>query len=333
MRVTQHMMANSFSNNMNRNLYGLSKLQNQLSTGKNFTRPSDDPYGVAKSMTLNSELSTLEQYGKNIDEARSFMDVTDTAMQQISDSLNRMTELMVSLGNGGYGEDEYDAVAAEIDQIIAEIGQAMNTTFNGEYIFGGLDGINKPVSVETVEYTYIDEDGNEQTAEYNRIYVELDLDALKEADNTSRWVEVARGVEIEYGIDISDIISAEYLAQDDEGRYYIAPLDDLQTKLLSAIHDEDPDAVDDILDGLDDFKDFTTSVANTTAKVGAVYNRLQSASSQNEDITFNTTHILSNIEDIDFAEKMMEYAMAQTIYTSSLQTGSMILQPTLLDYI
>jgi len=42
---------------------------------------------------------------------------------------------------------------------------------------------------------------------------------------------------------------------------------------------------------------------------------------------------LSKSEDIDLAEKMMEFSTMRTVYQASLQTGAQILQPSLLDYI
>ena len=69
------------------------------------------------------------------------------------------------------------------------------------------------------------------------------------------------------------------------------------------------------------------------SKVGAMTNRMESAEEKNDQENLNMTDILSKTEDIDFTEKMMEYAVMQTIYMASLQVSAKILPTTILDYI
>ena len=45
------------------------------------------------------------------------------------------------------------------------------------------------------------------------------------------------------------------------------------------------------------------------------------------------TDILSQTEDIDFTQKTIEFSMAQTVYTASLQVSAKVLPPSLLDYL
>ncbi|EKN41414.1 flagellar hook-associated protein 3, partial [Clostridium botulinum CFSAN001627] len=52
MRITNKMMANSFMTDMNNNLENLNRINQQLTSGKNFSKPSHDPAGVIRSMQL-----------------------------------------------------------------------------------------------------------------------------------------------------------------------------------------------------------------------------------------------------------------------------------------
>lgn len=60
---------------------------------------------------------------------------------------------------------------------------------------------------------------------------------------------------------------------------------------------------------------------------------MEAAKEMNKETNFNMTEILSNIEDVNYAEKHMEFAVLQAVYISSLQTSAKILQPTLMDYL
>ena len=74
-------------------------------------------------------------------------------------------------------------------------------------------------------------------------------------------------------------------------------------------------------------------ISQIRSNVGAMENRMKSAKDTNEDQNYNMTSILSETDDIDFAQKTMEYAVLQTVYTATLQTSAKILNNTLLDYV
>ncbi|MEG0307381.1 MAG: flagellar hook-associated protein FlgL [Clostridium sp.] len=153
MRITHGVMVTSFLGDMNTNLNNMSKLQKQLDTGKLFSKPSDDPFRVARSMQMYTEVNANKQYNKNIDDATNWMDTTDTALSQGTSCLQRIRELMVSAGNAAYGSNELTAIKDEINEKVAEFGQILNTSFDGKYIFGGKDGASKPVKVEEIKMT------------------------------------------------------------------------------------------------------------------------------------------------------------------------------------
>ena len=61
MRITNKYMSNNLMKNLNDNKERLNNYNNQLSTGKQFSLPSDDPTGVATSMDLDSTISQNKQ--------------------------------------------------------------------------------------------------------------------------------------------------------------------------------------------------------------------------------------------------------------------------------
>ena len=74
-------------------------------------------------------------------------------------------------------------------------------------------------------------------------------------------------------------------------------------------------------------------IINSQAVIGARLNRLDSAESRatNDEITF--TEFLSNIEDADSAEAIMDYQQELLTLQSSLQAGSRLLFPKLSDFL
>ncbi|MDW8799704.1 flagellar hook-associated protein FlgL [Clostridium sp. A1-XYC3] len=148
MRVTNKMLANNYLSDMQTNLGKMRQLQQQMSSGKNFSKPSDDPFNVSRSMQMHTQIDANKQYNKNITNVINWLDTTDTALGQLGNVFQSIREKMVSAGNAAYGSDERLKIKDEINQRIGQISQVLNTSFDGEYIFGGTKGASKPVNAE-----------------------------------------------------------------------------------------------------------------------------------------------------------------------------------------
>lgn len=154
---------------MQRNLTNLNKIQQQMSSTKNFSKPSDDPLNVQRSMQLQTSIDANSQYGTNIKTALSWMETTDTTLGQIGTVLTNMRSNLVEAGNAGYGQDDRDKINDEINQQVSQLAQLLNTNLGGEYIFGGTQGLSKPVTTENYSITreITDDDGNTTTDTYD----------------------------------------------------------------------------------------------------------------------------------------------------------------------
>lgn len=93
MRITNNMLINNMKNYINNNLSRMDKYQNQMATGKKISVPSDDPIVAARALKLRTDVSEIEQYKRNVKDAQSWMDITETALSNIGDVLHRAREL------------------------------------------------------------------------------------------------------------------------------------------------------------------------------------------------------------------------------------------------
>ena len=140
-------------------------------------------------------------------------------------------------------------------------------------------------------------------------------------------VEVSQGVLIDYNINAQDILE---FTDSKTGKKInvVEVLNDIISNLgeggdINKVTNENLGEMDSIISNL----------LQNRSKVGAMTNRMESAETKNKQENLNMTDILSKTEDIDFTEKMMEYAVMQTIYMASLQVSAKILPTTILDYI
>lgn len=145
MRVTFNMIANNVLKNLSSNLTRLEKLQNQLSSGKKIIKPSDDPVSTSRLIELKSTLNANKQYSRNIDFLKTELNVADKALQDISSTLTRVKKLAVRGANETLSEENRNAIAEEVDQLIDHLIQIGNTNVSGRYIFGGYKTSEAPL--------------------------------------------------------------------------------------------------------------------------------------------------------------------------------------------
>ena len=329
MRVTSKMMTNRYLRDANTNLNNLQKLTNQLTSGKEISRPSDNPYKVARSMQLNTSISTNKQYNENIKDTLNWLDSTDEALSQVSSTLERIRTLMVSAGNAAYGTDERNAIANEVNERIGELSQILNTSFDGKYIFGGTKTTSTPVNVVqdnngNNKLVFVDKNGQELELNSEDKYTQNQLNMI----NSKLTSEISQGVSIEYNINSMELLV--FKDSDGNTQNTMNLLSDIITNLTSS---DDTDAEKITGENLNDLDKVIQNVLKARAEVGAKQNRMESAEAKNEEANLNMTDILSKTEDIDFTEKMIQYSTAQTVYQAALQVSAKILPSTLLDYL
>lgn len=336
MRVTNKMLSNNFLYDMQNNLQNLKKLQGQLSSGKEISRPSDDPFKVARAMQMHTDISSNKQYNENIKDTINWLDQTDTGLNQLGKQFQRVRELMVSSGNAAYGSDERQKIKDEINGIVSNISQTLNASFDGKYIFGGTRGTSKPVGVKEEENNNI------------ITYKAADGTNLTDADPTmsERLVtEISQGVTVEYNVTSTDVLEFKYKKSNTSGEVnmdvknilenIVKHLDGNIAKADGSGWEQDTSAASDALMGqdLEDMDAVINNILKLRSQVGAKMNAMDSAQEKNLDENLNLTDILSQTEDIDITEKTMQFATAQTVYIAALQTSAKVIQPTLMDYL
>ena len=291
MRITNKMLSNNFLRDMKTNLNNLSTIQTQMATGKQIRKASDDPSKASKIMQIYSDIDANKQYNDNISNTTNWLDITDTALGDVGKVATRIQELLVSVGNAGYGDDQRTAVKDEINEKVSELSQILNTNYDGKYIFGGTRGTDKPTTADGTATT--------NTA--------LSLTAVSGSDDETHSkdklsVEISQGVTMDYNVTASEVIDYG------TGKSITALLTNITKSLDSGKNATDTAlAVTELTTtDLTGIQDFMTNVLKLRSQVGAKQNRMESALARNVDQNTNMTEVLSTTEDIDITEKSME---------------------------
>jgi len=294
--------------NLNSIMNKMDKSQNQLASGKTINKPSDNPTGAARSMQLNTDLVETEQYTINVDYSISWTETAESAFSNSTDIMQRARELAVQGANMGvYTQDSLDAIADEIEQLRQQMIVLGNASNGGRYVFGGAATINPPFEDK---YPPVD------------VYLSIPPTAAEvtqyigyNGDNSKIYVQVGAGVNIDINVPGGEPFASN-----------IAAL----TNLRNALRNGDADKIDKSLTDMDKAMEANLTVRSD---LGARSNRLELVKSRLEELGLNYNKLLSNNEDTDMAEVIMNLKMQENVQKSALSVGAKIITPSLVDFL
>jgi flagellar hook-associated protein 3 FlgL len=125
----------------------LADFQRQISSGRRISRPSDDPGGTATAIAERGELGGVEQYTRTADSATSRLTVADSALTDIVDRLSQAQVSVVSAQGSGKTAGEREVAATTLESVRDALAAALNTSFQGVYLFAGADSTSPPYVV------------------------------------------------------------------------------------------------------------------------------------------------------------------------------------------
>jgi flagellar hook-associated protein 3 FlgL len=134
--------------------------QKRVATGRRVEQPSDDPVGSVHALALRGQLQQIDQYGRNIREARMFLQATEQAFADIGEILHRTRQIVTQGANDTNDANAREALIQEIREIKRRLLQIGNQRPDGErYLFSGQTVHTAPIDVVGGVASYVG-DGN-----------------------------------------------------------------------------------------------------------------------------------------------------------------------------
>ena len=159
MRISSNMALDNFIFQQQQLLASFFDEQVKLSTGRAVSVPSDAPGQASRILKLTEVEESQQQLLENIRFAGDFLNTSDAALTDVTDSLIRVEEL----ASGAVGSlslpQERQAAAIEIDSILQQMVRTANRQFLGLYLFGGKDVKTQPVVGELDGVRYVGDTG------------------------------------------------------------------------------------------------------------------------------------------------------------------------------
>lgn len=277
------------------------KLQQQISSGKELTKPSDDPIVFSQASRLQLQLDNLSNYGRNITLATNKLNMQSTMITQAANISTRLQELTLQGANDTMSATDRKAIAIEMTQLKGQLLDLANTTDqNGEAIFGGFRA-KAPVFVT-------DNQGN---VSYT-------------GDNGVRMVEIGDGVSAPTGTEGLNSFMAVRVAGETNPRSAFTIIDD---------------AIDALNQGkstggtVTQMKGMVDHFSNVQTSVGSQLGRIDAQKSVNDNTGLTLKTALSSLLDTNMEEAATKFSQKTLSLNASQTSFSRISQLSLFNYL
>ena len=294
-RITTQMMSRNVLADINNAASQLDRTRQKASSGKELTRPSDNPYATARALKLRETVEGTRQHTRNAEDAIGWQDAAESALGAISETVRRVRELLIQASSGTTDAASRKVIATEVGQLIQEVKEHGNASYAGRFVFGGTNTDRPPYPAGA----------GDAYAGNNRLIAR----------------EIGPGVSLAINVPGSRVIGSG------AGDGILGALRrieaDLNANNAAALGGRDLAALDTQLDAL----------MVVRAENGAGSNRIESALSRLAEFEETTVRQLSATEDADFAQVMIDLNSQQAAYQAALKSGANIVQSSLMDFL
>jgi flagellar hook-associated protein 3 FlgL len=300
-RITNRSINRTVMDGLQTNLGRMQRLQEQLSSGRAVSRPSDSPVSTVSAMQYRSQLRQVEQHARNAQDGLSFLGMTDQTLTGMIGDAGRVRQLVLAGLNGTASGAEREALAAEVDSLRSGLLDAANSKYLDRPLFAGT--ANVPTAYDRVTGAFLGNAGDE-----------TDPGATGKVERS-----IAPGVSVRVNVTGPEVFGTN-------GEDLFSVLADVSAHLRAG----DTAALGADLSKLDDR---LLTIQNQLAKVGARYHQVETMRDRAENDKITLTHGLSEVEDIDLPKTIVDLQLQEVAYNAALSATARVIQPSLLDFL
>lgn len=356
MRIADNMNFNQVKDSLGRNRTEMSDLHNQAATMKKITKPSDDPVGASRLLVVRSELQGNEQFMKNQNLVRSFLDYSEQSLADLNEIFVRAKELAIGQSSGASANElSRKMVAREVSELFKQAVNLGNRKFADKFLFGGFKTLEAPFDPQG---NYSGDSGQSEIEVNNGVFVASNLpgsvvflgeDLYEKPGMRDRHKEREK--------DYGPVQNIELRTEEHDGDFESGGRGPASKKEES-IKKERTDQAGHVITGLNVFKvlknleigletndtaaiqntlnDLDTAASQVTTARAEIGSRVATLNNINEALQkakVDSKTLISSIEDADAFETYSDLNRTETNLKATLSTSGRLIQPSLLDFL
>ncbi|WP_224983700.1 flagellar hook-associated protein FlgL [Geomonas agri] len=304
MRITPGMSADNAIYNLQQGRTAIDQLQEQIASGYNINRPSDDPLSTRQLLDLQEQIASGDQYSSNITKAETLLNVTNTSLTSMADLMQQVKKIAGDMVAGTLDAAGTASAVTNLTQLKSQLVDMGNTRLGDQYVFGGFS-TSQPFS---------------STGAFSGT---TDIPQVEIAPNSTVGTTVSGADLLNGGKPPATVGSGATAGQ--------GPVNILGSidALITAISNKD---MAGILDGVKNVKAGADQITVAQSDVAGRLVRLDNMKSMitNNQNTLKT--VFGDIQNVDYAKAGVMLSQQTTAFNAALSATSKLSQLSLLDY-
>jgi len=303
MRVTSNMMTDSLARYLTAQNEALYERQTIIASQKRINRPSDDPIGMGKVLDYRQTLSSIEQYGTNIQSGQKRLEITEITLDLVDELLQGVRA--IGLTESGGTTESRQLTAGEVKNMFDQVLDLANSKLSGNYMFSGYQTQTAPFSRDDALAMTFDQ----FTVTYNgdvgdaRFIVGQNTEITIDTDGRPLFQNAAGG-----GINIFDAMR----------------------DLIVALETDDTVAISAQADLIDHGR---KQINNLRAANSPILYQLEISENHWQNYKPKIQELLAREEDVDITQAVVELQSIELAYQTTLATTARITQQGLIDFL
>lgn len=336
MRVGTFWVYDQLASYMDQDASNLSQVQDEISSGKKFTKTSDDVVGAMTAMDYNLELNQDSRYKTGIDNANALLGDAAAPMQSTVDALDQAKELALQGASGTTGSEDMAALAQQAYAIRDELlGYANTKTSGGESVFAGFQTQSDAFNSSTYAYQGDANIINAQVSNSRKVAVNVPGGTAFSFSMGNSTTTESDGTAVSYSSSTNTDGTTTVTVQLSGGggsneTFSFQNYMQLANELGDALSAGDTRKVEALMTPLDDAYNQAVSVS---ADIGARQNTLTAQESENESDQTNAQTLLSDTQDTDMADAATKLEEYQTILQAISQSTANMVPQSLFNFL
>lgn len=276
------------------------KAQRQVSSGLRVERASDDPDHISELLQARASLSRSEQIKTNLGRVKSEVDSAEAAMAQAVKIMEDVRTVGAQAITGTQSAETRKILADRVGTLFRQLVGAANTQQEGRYIFAGNNDQSAPYALDNTGVdgvtAYAGGAATRQVEDDTGLLIPIARAANQIFQNSDPTKNVFRAV---HALQVS-------LAANDEAAYKVA------------------------------FDDVSSALKHLNSELGWFGNAQEAVNSALDHVQTRTMNLkvrISDLQDADLAEAILEMQTANTVRQAALQAKAQEDRRTLFDFI
>ncbi len=307
MRIATYNAYENSVANLQKRQTQLQTSQEQMTSGKRVSKPSDDPVAAARAERALAAITRADAHQRALDAARTNTQLTESALGDAGELIHQAREALLAAGNASYSDNERKTLAQQLSGLRDQLLSIANRSDGaGRYLFGGQAAAIPPFADTPAGVVYQGAAGDTNVASIYSL--------ATSTDGGRAWLQAPAAVAGDPPLSLFTVLDTAITSLGTAGNTDAQ----IKTTVQSGIRD------------LDALKNHQLAVR---AEAGEALNRMDAAQLNIADGKLAAQTERSNAEDLDLVQAISDFQNQQTGYDAALKAYSVVQKLSLFNYI